>query len=147
MLPKVSTIYKQFQFSGYQYTFLKKRNNKNITLLQSYVVCNQVPYLSLSRWRTLTLEKIKIGWVLWCIKVQICKHLYCELMHSSNWSTTPLRQWSFQQCLPFSWTTLRGEHCWHPIAVMGVVDAFGQYFNVQLNQTSHPPFAGQQLYF
>ena len=49
-----------------------------------------------------SLLKIKIGWVLWCIKVQICKHLYCELMHSSNWSTTPLRQWSFQQCLPFS---------------------------------------------
>ena len=42
-----------------------------------------------------------------------------------NVSTTPLRQWGFQQCLPFSWTTLRGKHCWHPIAVMGVVDLFG----------------------
>ena len=31
---------------------------------------NQVPSWSLSRWRTLTLEKIKIGWVLWCIKLQ-----------------------------------------------------------------------------
>ena len=50
---------------------------------------------------------------------------------SSNVSTTPLRQWSFQQCLPFSWTTLRGKHCRHPIAVMGVVDTFRQY-------TSHP---------
>ena len=28
------------------------------------------------------------------------------------------------QCLPFSWTTLRGKHCWHPIAVMGVVNTF-----------------------
>jgi hypothetical protein len=33
-------------------------------------------------------------------------------------STTPLRQWGFRQCLPFSWTTLRGKHCRHPIAVM-----------------------------
>ena len=30
----------------------------------------------------------------------------------------------FRQCLPFSWTTLRGKHCQHPIAVMGVVDKF-----------------------
>ena len=42
-----------------------------------------------------------------------------------NVSTTPLRQWGFQQCSPFSWTTLRGKHCRHPIAVMGVVDTFG----------------------
>ena len=37
-----------------------------------------------------------------------------------NVSTTP-----FQQCLPFSWTTLRGKHCRHPIAPTGVVDTFG----------------------
>jgi hypothetical protein len=43
---------------------------------------------------------------------------------SRNVSTTPLRQWGFLQCLPFSWTTLRGKHCRHPIAVMGVVDTF-----------------------
>ena len=35
-----------------------------------------------------------------------------------------LEQWGFRQCLPFSWTTLRGKHCRHPIAVMGVVDTF-----------------------
>jgi hypothetical protein len=28
--------------------------------------------------------------------------------------------------LPFIWTTLRGKHCQHPFAVMGVVDTFGQ---------------------
>jgi hypothetical protein len=39
-----------------------------------------------------------------------------------NVSTTPLWQWGFRQCLPFSWTTLRDKHCWHPIAVMGVVE-------------------------
>ena len=34
-------------------------------------------------------------------------------------------QWGFWQCLPFSWTTLRGKHCRHTIVVMGVVDTFG----------------------
>ena len=29
--------------------------------------------------------------------------------------------------VPFSWTTLTGKHCRHPIAVMGVVDTFGQF--------------------
>ena len=38
-----------------------------------------------------------------------------------NISTTPLRQ-----CLPFSWTTLRGKHCGHPIVVMEVVNTFRQ---------------------
>ena len=38
-----------------------------------------------------------------------------------------LRQWGFGQCLPFNWTTLRGKHWWHPIAVMEVVVTFGQF--------------------
>ena len=42
-----------------------------------------------------------------------------------NVSITPLRQWGFRQCFPFIWTTLRGKHCRHPIAVIGVVDTFG----------------------
>ena len=41
-----------------------------------------------------------------------------------NVSTTPLQQWGFRQCLPFSWTILGGKHCRHPIAVMEVVDTF-----------------------
>jgi hypothetical protein len=47
-----------------------------------------------------------------CLTIQL-------LRLSRNVSTTPLRQWGFRQCLPFSWTTLRGKHCRHPIAVMG----------------------------
>ena len=50
-----------------------------------------------------------------------------QIIYCPNVSTTPLRQWDYRQCLPFSWTTLRGKHCWHPIAVMGVVDTFGPY--------------------
>ena len=46
--------------------------------------------------------------------------------NSQNVYTTPLRQWVFRQFLPFSWTTLRGKHCRHPIAVMGVVDTSRQ---------------------
>ena len=53
------------------------------------------------------------------------KKTFYEGSKSTNVSTTPLRQWGFRQCLPFSWTALRGKHCWHPIAVMGVVDTFG----------------------
>ena len=34
-------------------------------------------------------------------------------------------QWGVWQHLSFNWTTLRGKHCWHPIAIMGVVDTFG----------------------
>ena len=40
-------------------------------------------------------------------------------------STTPLWPWGFRQCLLFSWTTIKGKHCRHPIAIMGVVDTFG----------------------
>ena len=39
-------------------------------------------------------------------------------------STTPLRHWGFWQHLPFRWTTLRGKHFRHPIAMMEVVDTF-----------------------
>ena len=48
---------------------------------------------------------------------------HCTLCR--NVSTTPLWQWDFWQCLPFSWATLRGKHCRHPVAVTGVVDTFG----------------------
>ena len=48
--------------------------------------------------------------------------LWQRYTYDRNVSTTPLRQWGFWQCLPFSWTTLGGKHCRHPIAIMGVVD-------------------------
>ena len=51
-----------------------------------------------------------------------------------------IRQWGFRQCLPFSWTTLRGKHCRHPIAVMGVVDTFGPCVTTYL-----PKFLSKQL--
>ena len=37
----------------------------------------------------------------------------------------PITAIGFSAMLPFNWTTLRGKHCRHPIAVMGVVDTFG----------------------
>ena len=60
---------------------------------------------------------------------KICKDANCQLDQtrpSPKVSTTSLRQWGFRQCLPFSRTTLRGKHCRHPIAVMGVVDTYVQ---------------------
>ena len=37
----------------------------------------------------------------------------------------PITAMGFWPCFPFSWTTLGGKHCRHPIAIMGVVDMFG----------------------
>ena len=49
---------------------------------------------------------------------------------SLSWSISNrmIRVMGFWQRLPFSWTTLRGKHCWHPIAVMGVIDTFRRTF-------------------
>ena len=62
-------------------------------------------------------------------QAQVCTTILSILLQPQcpKVSTTPLRQWGLRQYLPFSWTTLRGKHCRHPIAVMGVVDTFGQY--------------------
>ena len=43
----------------------------------------------------------------------------------------PIMAMGFRQCLPFSWSKLRGKHCQHPIAVMGVVDTFGHGVSVR----------------
>ena len=52
--------------------------------------------------------------------------MYCFLWpQESRPSTTPLRHWGYRHFLPISWTTLRGKHCMHLIAIMGVVDTFG----------------------
>ena len=61
--------------------------------------------------------------------------------YGPNVSTTPLQQWGFGQCLPFSWTTLRGKHCWDPIAVQarkGVDETHGRgvRFDIGLQMSS-----------
>ena len=49
--------------------------------------------------------------------------------HCPNVSRTPWRQWGFRQCLPFSWTPLRGKHCRdHPIALMVVTFRHGRFW-------------------
>ena len=52
-----------------------------------------------------------------------------------NISTTPLHQRGFRLCLPLSWTTLRGKHCRHSIAVMGVQICSGHVNNLFRLQT------------
>ena len=64
---------------------------------------------------------MKIGFSFNCMK-----KILGSTKQGSNVCTTPLRQWGFQKCLPFSLTALRGKHCRHPIAVTGVVDTFEQ---------------------
>ena len=64
--------------------------------------------------------------------------------HGPNVSKTPLRQWGFQQCfIPFRWTTLRGKHSRHPIAVMGVVDTFRHEQMVGHQQRKEDPKTDQ----
>ena len=55
-----------------------------------------------------------------------------------------LQQWGFRQYLPFSWTTLRGKHRRHHIAVMGVVDMFehGNSTTTATKFASHEPING-----
>ena len=68
-------------------------------------------------------------WVLelHCMRMAKSMQIFCKKSNKlcPNIPTTPLRQWGFRQCLPFSWTTPRDKLCRHPIAVMGVVDTFG----------------------
>ena len=57
-----------------------------------------------------------------------------KIMYSGlSISATPLRP-----CLPFSWTTLQGEHCRHLIVVTGVVDTFRQGACKELHNKAEP---------
>ena len=72
-------------FGGVNIGRLSYEFTADVIVLFSAKLCNQVPSLSLSRWRNFTLEKIKIDWVLLCIKLQTivsCQEEYCESMHS-----------------------------------------------------------------
>ena len=78
-------------------------------------------------WSTLTNSK-KLFLIAKSLSVEfmerVVKYFFYQLIANKecpNISTTPLRQ-----CLPFSWTTLRGKHCGHPIVVMAVVNTFRQ---------------------
>ena len=86
--------------------------------------------------------KIYCPWLVWSF--------YCKLLDSWFMARTYLQphygNGVFGNVLPFSWTTLRGKHCRHPIAVMGVVDTFGHGRKVQdFRWTSS--FQGKMIYF
>ena len=53
----------------------------------------------------------------------------------------------FWQCLPFSWTTLGGKHCLHSIAIMRVVDTFGQHVLWKSELAVMGPVATKSHYF
>jgi hypothetical protein len=67
-----------------------------------------------------------------------------------NIPATPFWQWGFRQCLPFSWTTLRGKYCQHPIAVKEVVDIAGTPFHQPFSSNfwipPYPPWLGLIYY-
>ena len=59
--------------------------------------------------------------------IKNCKNYVQSIVKISEFSPLLLLSLGFWQCLLFSWTTLRGKHCRHLIAVMGVVDTFGPH--------------------
>ena len=66
-----------FSFSDIQMLSVLISSGKALPLLESKL-WNQVTFSSLSRWKILTVKKIKTGCVLWCSKVQISntRHLF-----------------------------------------------------------------------
>ena len=75
----------------------------------------------------------QVKWAFYYTFLEVCQTdtlwIVAFIPWSIAWATIPecicnpiIRKWVFRQCLPFSWTTLRGKHCRHHIAVMGVVD-------------------------
>ena len=53
------------------------------------------------------------------------KRWFFIIQVSPNVSTTPITAMGCRQCLSLSVVQLKGKHCRHPIAVMGVVNTFG----------------------
>ena len=49
------------------------------------------------------------------------------------------------KCLHFSWTTLRGIHCRHPIALMVVVNTFGQSHTIENYVNLHHVWLTRQI--
>ena len=47
----------------------------------------------------------------------LCRKYLC-VAHLAQTYLQPVLQQGLRQCLPFSWTTLRGKHCLHPTAVL-----------------------------
>ena len=47
-------------------------------------------------WKFLSLEKIRIGWVLWCRKVQICKHFFTVVHSLQIWTLPPVLEFLSQ---------------------------------------------------
>ena len=90
------------------------------TLLFSPIRSNFPPYL-ISKFSILLIYLVLLLW-------NLCKYLryppYLIIWLYLFYWHLRVHQLSFLQCLPFSWTTLRGTHCWHPDAVMGVVDTY-----------------------
>jgi hypothetical protein len=102
-----------------------------ITEASRSMPCYEVKISSWFQKKQLTLSKLKDWfWILFfCHSHSALCSVYSVALDRTrrqhpNVSTTPLGQWGFRQCLPFSWTTVRGKHCRHP---MGVVDTFGQW--------------------
>ena len=93
------------QHCKWKTSLLFKIPSRSLTLLNCCIFSSE-NRLILLHLRTISNKNIYFSYL--CIHKENCTY------HCRNVSTTPLRQWGFQQCLPFSWTTLRYKHCRHP---------------------------------
>ena len=80
---------------------------------------------------------------------------HCTIVRPSwNACATPITGMGCRQCLPFSWTTLRGKHCQYPIALVWFAHAFrprpasedcvNLYFFANLQKLSKYSFCGSK---
>ena len=68
------------------------------------------------------------------------KHIWPEHIYN------PITAMGVLAMFTFSWSTLGGKHCRHPIAVMGVVDTFGPYmFDFHTYQEGFESTGGPRL--
>ena len=98
-------------FRRHQFTFFSmiKPDANDPPFFPTWICCIKEPNIF---WICHNLERTEN----WRLFDPITSHFFgkTRFTHTSpNISTTPLRQRGFRQCLPFSWTTLRGKHCRH----------------------------------
>ena len=83
--------------------------------------CNLLFWIFFSKFQTLKSYQVDLIHILeWWVQIDWATETWPERIYK------PIMAMGLSKCLPFSWTTLRGKHYLHPIAIMGVVYTFGQ---------------------
>ena len=87
-----------------------------ITILLQPAFCNLLFWIFFSKFQTLKSYQVDLIHILeWWVQIDWATETWPERIYK------PIMAMGLSECLPFSWTTLRGKHYLHPIAIMGVV--------------------------